>query len=873
MDTGPTMACMNGKVVSPLLRLVHPGALVVATCWAVQQIPALPSRGLCLIVLLLGGCLLLVSLIGLGGRSMLLVASVLVAGGWATLRAHDALALRLPEAMNGRDIEVVGVVGSMSQAFERGVRFRLLVERCIDASPDCPANRTMIVSWYSGFGGKQQLELPAIRPGQRWHLALRVKQPRANLNPGLFDAELRALQDGISASGHVRVSNLRRAAQADRDDLPNRLIQENAGGWSTQIERLRDLLRERMRGAMRSPGGPASGVLVALVIGDQAAISAPWWEIFNRTGIGHLMSISGLHITMLAGLTGWFAGRVWRSQRLAALMGRAALSAWVPAPYARWVFGLIAAFAYSALAGWGIPAQRTCWMLAVAGLAMLTGRGRDAVSVICSAGAVVCIMDPWAPMAAGFWLSFAAVSAIIWFGAANRVATDHADQPASKMSMQRKPLAMTVARLRSVLSVWRSTLHAALRTQYAATLVLLPLGVLFFANVSLVSPLANAFAIPLVSMLITPLAMMASVLLVLHIDGGQYLLAGAHLLTESLLGALEWLDRSGSGAIAVPLPGTPTLLLATCACALLLAPIPMPGRALSAFALLPLLLGQPEQPAAGELHLTALDIGQGTAVLIEAGGRRLLYDTGPRLGPDTDAGLRVILPYLRSRGIRRLDAMVVSHQDLDHSGGALTVLRNLPVDWVASSLRPEHSIVQQARRHYPCQRGQGWQWGDTRFRWLHPGEMKLESRRISSNAKSCVLRIENPAGVVLLAGDIERRQESGLLELFGQEQLRADVLLAPHHGSRTSSSEAFLDAVNPGFAIFQIGFRNRYHHPNALVLDRYRKRAIRILRSDDHAAIRIQMRVGRTPMVSLFRRDDRRYWRIRTALPVSETVD
>ena len=815
------------QIASLIRRLgaTPPGALFVAVCWGVQQLPALPGRAASFLLLALG--LTMMPL----GRPAMVIGTGLVAAGWATLRGEQRLAERLAPALEGRDLTVIGVVDELPQPFDRGLRFRLRIERCVAPADTCPGQVVARVSWYRGFG-RDASAPPAVRPGERWQLNLRLRRPHATLNPGLFDAELRALEDGVAANGHVRKGFGERA---------NRRIDAFAVSPRTVVERLRETLRDRMSQALGGWLAEVRGVLIALVIGDQAAIPGRWWEVFNRTGIGHLMSISGLHITMLAALGAGLAGRAWKSQWLASRMGPWPLPSLLPVQYARWAFGLAVGFGYSALAGWGIPAQRTCWMLAIAGLALLGGRARSPVAVLSTAGAIVCALDPWAPLAAGFWLSFAAVAAIILYGSgrAHRPSIDDAS------------------------ARWRGAIVEALRTQYAATLVLLPLGVLFFSSVALVSPIANAFAIPLVSVLIAPLALAGAALVIVWTSAGTMLLGLAAWLTRMLLAALDWVDPGGIGALAIASPTAGALCLSALGCMWLLSPIPVPGRAVGALALLPLLITPAEAPPERGLRLTAIDIGQGMAVLVETGGRRLLYDTGPRIGADNDAGSRVIVPFLRARGIRSLDALVVSHLDLDHSGGALAVLRNLQVDWVASSLSADHEIVTTASRHFACRRGQQWRWGDTRFEWLHPGSEPVNVTRSPTNARSCVLRIDTPAGSALLAGDIEAAQERALLDRFGAASLRADVLLAPHHGSTTSSTPEFLDAVAPAVAIFQVGYRNRYRHPNPKVLHRYTERGIEILRSDAHAAITLQLRAGEPPRATRWRVDERRYWRVR----------
>lgn len=851
------------------LRLAPPpGLAVLAACWSAQQLPALPPRWTALALLAAGLVLVLLSLrtrpwIGF-------VAAFIAAAGWALLLAGDHLQERLPPSLEGMDLRVIGIVEEMPQAGPQGQRFRFRIEECT-APPGiaCPVPRSVRLGWYDGSGSwggvpaqpagdeasrrpGSRAALPAVRPGERWAFNVRLKRPHASLNPFLFDPELRALQEGIAAVGYVR------PAKAGID--PPQRLQAFVPQPGVLVERTRFFIRERMQAGLAGADPAASGVVVALAVGDQAAIASPWWELFNRTGVGHLMSISGLHITMLAALGALLAGRLWRSQALARRMHPRPLPLRVPTPYARWTLGLLVAFGYAGLAGWGIPAQRTCWMIAAAGLALLGGRARSPVAVLSTAAAVVCVLDPWAPLAAGFWLSFAAVGSIIWHAAARGPRTGEPD--AAKPDDPRARAA-PAWRLRL-----RSTLREALRSQYAATLVLIPLGVLFFSAVSIVSPFANAIAIPLVSAVITPLALGGAALSSIWVPLGAWALGLSAWLTGWLLALLQWMDSASAAAVPIASPGPLPLALAALACALLLAPARFPGRGLAGLGLCPLLLAPVDRPAPAELRLTALDVGQGTAVLVETARGRLLYDTGPALGPDSDAGARVVLPWLRARGIDHLQAVVISHEDLDHAGGAASVLRSLRVDWVSSSLPEGHPLLALAPVHHPCRRGERWQWGEVRFAWLHPGTEPLRPARSPTNARSCVLRVESTAGALLLAGDIEAGQERMLLSLLEEGQLRADVLLAPHHGSRTSSSPGFLDAVAPAWAVFQVGYRNRYRHPNPQVLERYHARGIGVLRSDAHGAVEIRLRPGTAPQVLRHRLDRPRYWRV----PVDETA-
>ncbi|NLD70355.1 MAG: DNA internalization-related competence protein ComEC/Rec2 [Limnobacter sp.] len=829
----PTLPVLVAAWLPPWPSSVLIGALLV------HRLPAVPpAEGS--ITLIAVGLATIAFAVPESRASLRFVGLLIAAAGWTMLRAELALEERLTPSQEGVDFVVHGYVSGMPQAGERGPRFLFRVERCVGPSaradaPICPAGRELRIAWYSGFGTPAQPRRVRNGPqaGERWQLTLRLKRPHALLNPNAFDAELRSLEEGIAGSGYVR---------ATRDkDWPNRRLDGRSWRPGAVIEAMRGKLRDAIVAALDGHREDAAGVVAALSIGDQAAIPAGWWDTFNRTGVGHLMSISGLHITMLAGMAGGLARRLLRDPRI----GRAALLERFPADRLKWAFALAVAFFYSALAGWGIPAQRTCWMLAVAGLAMLGGRSQSLTRVLALSVAVVTVLDPWAPLAAGFWLSFASVAAIIWYG--NRPA------PAEGLPRER-------ARR------WRARTHAlladALRTQWASTLSLLPLGALFFSSFSLVGPLANAFAIPLVSIVITPLALLGTALALLIPPAGDLVLGVVCIATGWLLDALVPLAAPSYAIAVLPPPRWPATVAAAIGIAALLAPLRLPGRPAAFAALLPLFANVDARPQPGTMVVTALDVGQGSAILVETPNGRLLFDAGPRHSADSDAGARVVVPYLRSRGIERIEAMIVSHADDDHAGGAASVLAGVRVDWVASPLADNDPAIAGAAARYRCWRGHRWRWGEVAFEFLHPGPEKT-SRKSTTNASSCVLRIASPAGVVLLTGDIEAAQERFLVEKLGARQLRADLLAAPHHGSNGSSSMPFLRAVSPSLALVQVGYRSRFRHPGDKVLVRYRVNDIEVLRTDHDGAISVTLSGAGTPMlVSRLRRDERRYWRI-----------
>jgi len=297
--------------------------------------------------------------------------------------------------------------------------------------------------------------------------------------------------------------------------------------------------------------------------------------------------------------------------------------------------------------------------------------------------------------------------------------------------------------------------------------------------------------------------------------------------------------------------------------ALLATPRGIPGRTLGLWALLPLFVVTPEAPAPGTFRLIVLDVGQGLAVVVATNRHALLYDTGPRYHEEADAGGRIVAPYLRAAGIARLDAMVVTHQDSDHSGGALSVLAAVPVDWFASSLPDDHAILAQRARDggaaQRCEAGQRWEWDGVRFAVLQPGPQHYANPRLKPNDLSCVVRIESAFGTALLTGDLEARGEQELVRA-DPEALKADVLVVPHHGSMTSSTPAFIAAVAPEIAVYTPGYRNRFGHPRAEVAARYDAAGVRTFRTDLDGALSFTFAPDAPRMPRAERDVDRRYW-------------
>lgn len=731
-------------------------------------------------------------------------AGALLGCAWAGLTAHLALHHALPHQAEGRDIAVTGAIASLPHRFDGGVRFHFDVEQTHTRDAGVPPR--IFLSWY----GATASDPAFVHPGERWRLVVRLQRPHGNANPHGFDYEAWLLEQGVRATGYVRPAGGH-----------NQRLDDWTPGPGYAIERARGILRTRILTILE--GKPYAGVIVALVIGDQRGIDQDDWDVFNRTGIGHLVSISGMHITMVAALAAWIASSLWRRS----FWTDAQLPLRLPAQKAAALAGGAVALLYVLLAGFGVPAQRTFYMLAVVAAAVWLGRIASSSHVLCLALGTVLLLDPWAMLWPGFWLSFGAVAAILY---------------------------ACSGRLGEQTRGWRAGLLLAARTQWAVTIGLAPLTLLLFGQISLVSPLANAVAIPVISLFVTPLALVGSIL---PSPLAELALGAAHLGVVLLAWPLQRLAAPELAVWTAPAPSPWILALALAGTAWMLAPRGWPQRWAGLAAWTPLLTQLPSTPPPGAFTVTAFDVGQGMALLVETHRHRLLYDTGPQYAPGASGATRVILPYLRGRGIRRLDTLVVSHSDLDHVGGADALLQTVAVDELKSSLPPAHPLLRLATRQQRCRAGQRWEWDGVRFEMLAPDPASYANPRLKANARSCVLHIGAGGKAILLAGDIEAAQEAALLRA-GAQRLRADVLLAPHHGSGTSSTAAFLQAVGPSLGIFQVGHRNRYRHPKKEVYERYAEHGIRRLRTDERGAV--TLRFGPGLQIESYRETRARYW-------------
>lgn len=711
---------------------------------------------------------------------------------YAAWLAQQRLAAELPAAWQGRDIAVIGVVAEMPRQHERGLGFRFDVEKILTAEAQVPQH--ILLSTYNSA------ENPVLNlhAGERWQLTLRLKQPHGSSNPYSFDFEAWALERNLRAVGYVH----------PRGD--NRRIDEHvfAGGYF--IERLREAVRAHFQQVLGS--APYAGVLSALAIGDQGSIPAAQWQVFTRTGVNHLMSISGLHITMLAGMAFALAYWLWRRSMY--------LTLWLPARKAAALAGLLVAIGYALISGYGVPAQRTVYMLGTVAAALWLSRNISPSQLLAVALVVVLLLDPWAVNAPGFWLSFGAVG-LIFYITANRLAQRH----------------------------WLLEYG---RIQWAMSIGLIPPLLAMFQQVSLVSPVANAFAIPLVSFVVVPLALLGALLPL------DWLLHLAHYAISLTMLALEWLSALPAAVWVQHAPPGWTIAAGMLGVLWLLLPRGFPARWLGIILLLPMFLVQTAAPLPGSLRLTIFDVGQGLAVSAQTSNHALLYDSGPGFNSEANSGNRILVPSLKAMGISRLDKLILTHNDADHTGGALSVMQAMPVAQLSSSLPHDSPIVLQAGQTQRCSAGQHWDWDGVQFELLHPALASYAQDKIGNNDRGCVLRISTGQHSVLLTADIEKKSERSLLELQA-EKLRATLLVVPHHGSKTSSTAEFVAAVQPRYAVFTSGYRNQFGHPRAEVVERYRAQGSALLRTDEHGAILLEMDADNV-RVNTYRKTHARYW-------------
>jgi competence protein ComEC len=762
--------------------------------------------------LLAGSCVVLLlpqsptPALGGGVLAVLLAAAVVARRAWllgpglgflltaSCLQA--ALDRRLDPALEGEKLRLRGVVASVPQGTLQTLKFRFAPVALLDGPRQtAPALPPLIeLTWY---------DAPArVEAAETLELEVKLRRPRGFANPGGQDNEARMLRDGVGASGYVRWGERLGRVPAAHVRYPVLLARAHVAAL------IHDALDDR----------PSAGIVAGLAVGLQDALSREQWQVLARSGTSHLMAISGMHIAMVGAVFAWL-GAAWQRWR----QGRGATGARRDAAV---VAGFLAALVYSLLAGWSVPTQRTMVMITCGAATLLLRRRVGVADGLGCCVIAVLLLDPLAPLAPGFWLSFGAVAAILY------AATGFVSR--------------------------QGVLRSYLQVQWIVTVGLLPALAGSFGAVSLVSVLVNLYAIPLYTLIVVPAVLVSCAVAAIARPTGEILLDWTGRLIEITWPLLEvpasWPLATWSIAALEPVAWT-ALVLGTVAA---ISPLPCPGRIAGVALAVTACVWRPPLVSHGAARVTVLDVGQGLAVVVETRHHTLVYDAGPSFRTGSDTGQLVVVPFLKSRGLRSVDRVVVTHDDDDHKGGVASVLALLPVRelTLGPSLAASLLAREPVAHRNGCRRGQGWQWDGVSFRWLHPGERRFER----DNDSSCVLLIAAGGHTMLLTGDVEAAAERDLLA--AGELGHFDVMVVPHHGSRTSSTAAFVAAASPRWAIYAVGHRNRWNFPHPRVAERWQQAGARALQTSRSGALTFELRPGQVLAEPVeWRLEARRPWR------------
>jgi competence protein ComEC len=760
-----------------------------------QQLPLLPDSKWSLLLLgLIPSALFCKHL-----RPLLLIAFGFL---WALFRADLLLSQELPLTLEGQDLLLDGTVVSIPDIRDHSLRFAFAPKRLLFKGQIWDAPKRVRLSWYQNPPSK-------LKVGDRWQLVVRLKRPRGFMNPGGFDYEGWLFRQGFRATGYVRLA------------AANHLIESH--WYNHPIDQARQYLLEQINTVLSD--SPQRGLVQALTLGKEDDIIPRQWQVLERTGTIHLVSVSGLHISLLAGVV-YFLGRHLWSLRATNILA-------LPAHQAAAIGALISALCYAALAGFSIPTQRALIMVGLVMLAVLVKRPIHISRTLALALLLVLAWDPLSVLASGFWLSFGAVAVLVMGMAGFRPSSYSKATNFSAIYCHLERL-------------WRQWGKA----QWVVMIGLAPLLLYQFQRLSLVAPLTNLVAIPWVEFLVVPLLLLGTLFLTPLPLLGTTLISFADHLLALLWSFLTWcaeLPIAQWEQHSLPLWA---LLSAIFGGLLVLSPRGLPGRWLGLIALSPVFLLPQTRPAYGALWFTLLDVGQGLAAVARTRYHTLVFDSGPRYSAQFNTGEAVVAPFLRSQGIDHIDTLIVSHGDNDHLGGVAGLLHHMPTTQILTSVPMELSWTQAKL----CTRGQRWRWDGIDFQILHP-----QSATGHGNNHSCVLLITSGEEHILIAADIERPAEQTLVATNAPE-LSATILVAPHHGSLTSSSPAFVAAVNPEHVLFAVGYRNRWDFPKPAVTQRYISRGAKAWDTARHGAITFRLGQGPIGEPETFRQYNHHYW-------------
>ncbi len=800
-----------------LSRMIATATGIAVVCW----IPELPPRW-CLL------CLALAIPLCVFIRSLGILASFLAGLLWGCLYGYQIIAAQLPVYAEQQALWVEGqVLGLPEQSWLRGEpvqRFdlELSVPACFDDSPeDCVAGlQKLRLKWYGQS---------SIKPGQHWRLLVKLRRPHGLANPGGFDYHSWLIGQRIGAVGYVREHSLNTLLEPSRFSLD----------W-VRWQLADYLLKFQTSNQQEEKVYPVQGALLkhpellaALALGDKRGISREQWQLFADTGTSHLMVISGLHIGLVCSL-------VFFLSRYVCLLASVILPVGAVTERMAYLLTFGGAVVYALLAGFSLPTQRALLMLLVFFLALYCHRQISPAQGLVTALLVCLIWDPLAPAGLSFWLSFVAVACIL-YGVTGR-------------RQRGQPL-------------WGMVL-----SQYLVFLGLMPVVGILLGKVTLLAPLANILLLPVFGLLLVPLNLLALILAPMTEPLALIIWQFLDALLSYCLVYLQTLSAyaySPQGQWALQdIPGQPLVVqvLALLAVLIILLPRGVPLRWMGLLMLLPLFIHKQQTLNRGDLAFTVLDVGQGLSVVVETLQHQLVYDVGAKFSPEFDMADTVLLPYLRHRGINQLNKVVLSHNDNDHAGSWAVLRAKMDVDrlyYGESSTLEEFpysstgkvAISQHSTAH-SCHQNQSWQWDGVNFDFM---STDLQSLAEGNNA-SCVLRVTAGDAVFLLPGDIDQQVERQLLNTYGTQTLQASVLVAPHHGSQTSSSWAFVKAVSAEHVVFSSGYQNQFAHPRTEVLTRYKLLGSQTYTTSKTGAVSFMVLDGNLQRPKQYRLQHRRYW-------------
>ena len=745
---------------------------------------------------------------------------------YASYYASQQLSSRLGEHLTGQNILISGSVSSIPVSNDNVQRFEFNVESHRILAVEEPQSdqvfpKKIRLSWYYGR---------AVNAGESWQFEVRLKPPHGFMNPGGFDYEAWLFQHGIHATGYVRKSSLNKRLQLSSGSID--FVRQSLG---VQIDDI--------AGQVEVDEINSFSLVKALAIGDKSSITNQQWRILANTGTSHLMAISGLHI----GLASLFAYVLIRRVVPVPVMKR------IPAQHVALTAGMVTALLYALIAGLSIPTQRAFIMLLVLSVMMLIRRNHRPIDALGFALGLVLLIDPLAVLSVGFWFSFSAVAVIF-----------------ISITAAQKQAGMNESFFYKVLL----TLKQWVRLQLLISLFLLPLSLFMFQQVSLISPLANLLLIPYVSFLVVPVVLLAIICSFLSLTLSDMLFTLAATLLDFIWPLLSYFSSLPYALWVRGDVDITKLLVATAAMLLFFyarkisfyvfsrIDIKTPEyaswliRAMACLLFIPLLTMETSKFDHGEYQLTVLDVGQGSAAVIQTQNHVLVFDAGAKFSDRFNAGSGVVIPYLRSQSIASLDRLIISHGDADHIGGAQAILDEYPETFLIGQDIEKLQVANRQR----CHAGFKWHWDGVDFAFLSPATKdKLLAVAGKRNDQSCVLQVISTAGSVLFTGDIEKKTEKQLVEQYGK-LLASDILLVPHHASNTSSVSAFIKAVNPELSLISVGYKNRYRLPNRKVMARYEVENRQMMQTDKSGAITIRLMAASSFIIEKYREKAGKYW-------------